>query len=251
MHDVLIALLVLACLLAASFGSRTLYERVPERHRVGDTEDTVRLFANFFVVMASLVIGLMLNTAKNTFESVDKNVHAYATELILFDRTMKHYGPETAEARRSLLAYTEQAAARMGQSDAVLSSRSAESLLRGAGDIIRALKPADDDHVYLRQQLEHRFGKIYEMRWALVEQSEGSLPAALIVMVILWLVLIFASYGFRAPHNIVVGTSFVVSSILVAGAIYLILDMDVPFEGMIQVSPAPLQRAVAELRLAP
>lgn len=250
MHDVLIAFLVFVCLIAASLGSR-FYERIPERHRPAETEAVVRLFASLFMVMTSLVIGLMLNTAKNTFESADKSVHAYATELILFDRTLKHYGPETAEARRSLLAYTEQAAARMAQTDPTLGSRSAESLLRAAGDAVRALQPANDDHVYLKQQLEHRYSKIYEMRWALVEQSEGTLPAALIVMVVLWLVLIFASYGFRAPHNLVVVTSFVVSSVLVAGAIYLILDMDVPFEGMIQVSPAPLQRALLELRLAP
>jgi hypothetical protein len=250
MHDILIGIVIFVCLVAASLGSR-FYERIPERHRPAETEAVVRLFASFFVVMTSLVIGLMLNTAKNTFESVDKNVHAYATELILLDRTMRHYGPETAVARRSLLAYTEQAAARMAQSDPHISSRNAETLLRGAGDAVRALQPADDDHASLKQQLESRFSKIYEMRWTLVGQAQGTVPAALIVMVVLWLVLIFASYGFRAPHNVVVVTCFVVCSALIAGAIYLILDMDVPFEGLIQVSSAPLERAVAELRVAP
>ncbi|MGI8526720.1 MAG: DUF262 domain-containing protein [Pseudolabrys sp.] len=62
-----------------------------------------------------------------------------------------------------------------------------------------------------------------------------------------WLILIFASFGFRAPRNAVVVVSFVVSSALIAGALYLILDMDVPFDGTIQVSPAPLARAVAEM----
>ena len=41
--------------------------------------------------------------------------------------------------------------------------------------------------------------------------------------------------------------SLVVSALLVAGAIYLILDMDIPFDGTIQVSAAPLERVVAEL----
>jgi hypothetical protein len=251
MHDSLIALAVFLCLMAASFGSRVLYERVPARHRIADTEDVVRLIATFFVVMTSLAVGLMLNTAKNTFESVDKNVHAYATQLILFDRTLKHYGADTGEARRLMLAYAEQAARHMAQTDPVLGSRTAESLLRGAGDVVRSLAPADDDHGQLKQQLERRFGQIFEMRWSLVEQSEGSLPAPLIAMVVLWLIMIFASYGYRAPHNVVVMTSFVVSSVLIAGTIYLILDMDVPFDGLIQVSPAPLERAVAELRLQP
>jgi amino acid transporter len=251
MRDILTALIVFLCLVVASFVSRAIYERMPERHRVSDTESVVRLLAGFFMVVTSLVIGLLLNTAKNTFEEVDANVHAYATQLILFDRTMRHYGPETDEARRSMLAYAEQAARHMAQADPVLGSRTAESLLRGAGDAVRALVPADDDHAQLKQQLERRFGRIFEMRWALVEQSEGSLPPPLIAMVVLWLIMIFGSYGFRAPHNAVVIISFVVSSVLIAGTVYLILDMDVPFDGLIQVSAEPLERAVAELRLQP
>ena len=50
MRDVVVGLVVFACLLAASLGSRALYERIPERHRVAETESVIRLFASFFVV---------------------------------------------------------------------------------------------------------------------------------------------------------------------------------------------------------
>jgi len=60
--------------------------------------------------------------------------------------------------------------------------------------------------------------------------------------------LIFASFGFRAPRNAVVITIFLVASALIAAAVYLIIDMDAPFAGPIQVSPVPLQRAVAEMQ---
>ncbi|WP_246686812.1 hypothetical protein [Mesorhizobium sp. B2-4-19] len=63
-----------------------------------------------------------------------------------------------------------------------------------------------------------------------------------------WLALIFASFGFRAPKNAITLATYVVSAALIAGAIYLILDMDVPFPGTIQISPAPLERALAELQ---
>jgi hypothetical protein len=248
MHDMAVGFTVFGCLLVASLGSRALYERLPKHHRVDETETVVRLFASLFVVMTSLMIGLMLNQAKNTLDAADKGVHAYATQLILFDRAMRHYGAEeTAAARGSLLAYARQAAARMRQSDPVLSSKTAEMLLRDTVEAVQKLVPADADHAALKQELEKRFSAIYEMRWSLVEQSEGTVPAPLIVMVTLWLILIFASYGFRAPNNAFVATSFVVSSLLVACAVYLILDMDVPFDGLIQVSSVPLDRVVAEL----
>jgi hypothetical protein len=246
--DILVGLAVFVCLLVASLGSRALYERMPRRHRTGETEKVVRLFAAFFVVMTSLVLSLMLNTAKNTLEAADKSVHAYAVQLILFDRTMREYGvAETAAARTSLLAYAKQAAARMAQSNPEFSSKTADTLLRDTAEAVQKLAPADDEHAGFKRDLERRFSAIYEMRWSLVEQAEGTVPPALILMVTLWLILIFASYGFRAPRNRFVATSFVVSSLLIACAIYLMLDMDVPFDGLIQVSPAPLDHVVAEL----
>jgi hypothetical protein len=67
-------------------------------------------------------------------------------------------------------------------------------------------------------------------------------------MLVAWLMLIFASFGFRAPRNAVVIGSFLVASALMAAAVYLIIDMDAPFGGPIQVSGAPLERAVAEMQ---
>ncbi len=247
MNETVISVLVFGSLIAASLGSAALYHKLPEKHRQSETEEVVRLIANIFVVLASLVLGLMINSARSTFDGVDKAVHAYATELILLDRTMRHYGPETDSARQFLQTYTKQAAARMAQSDPVLGSRPAEALLNDVGNALRALAPADPDHMALKVRLEQRFETIYAMRWALVEQSEGTIPLPLIALTAAWLVVVFASYGYRAPGNPVMTSSFIASAALIAGTIYLTLDMDVPFDGTIQVSPMPLQRALAEM----
>jgi hypothetical protein len=68
-----------------------------------DTKSTVRLAANLFVVMTSLVLGLMMNSAKNTLETDNRNVHAAsAIDLIILDRTVRTLGPQACEARPSL-----------------------------------------------------------------------------------------------------------------------------------------------------
>lgn len=82
----------------------------------------------------------------------------------------------------------------------------------------------------------------------MLEQSEGAIPAPLLAMVVTWLVLIFGSFGFRAPRNAVVVTSFLVAAALMSGTLYLILDLDAPFSGPIAISHAPLQRVLAEMR---
>jgi hypothetical protein len=65
---------------------------------------------------------------------------------------------------------------------------------------------------------------------------------------VVWLVLIFASFGYRAPRNLVVVASLFVAAALVSAAIYLIMDMDVPFSGPIQISPKPLERVIAQMQ---
>jgi hypothetical protein len=135
----------------------------------------------------------------------------------------------------------------MAQSDPLLGSRTAEALLDDVSEGIRALKPADAEQTALRAMARQRFDTVFAMRWALVEQSEGTIPRPLILLLGAWLMLIFASLAYCVPRNRVVVASLLVSALLVAGAIYLTLDMDIPFDGTIQVSPAPLERVVAEL----
>ncbi|WP_348640640.1 hypothetical protein [Mesorhizobium sp. B1-1-5] len=109
------------------------------------------------------------------------------------------------------------------------------------------MTPADARQTAAQQAATQQLQKLIEQRWILAEQSEGAIPTPLIVLLVAWLTLIFASFGFRAPRNGTVVFTCLVSGALVAAAVYLIVDMDSPFSGPIQVSPAPLQRALAEL----
>src|SRR5262249_58063170 len=82
---------------------------LPARLLQDDTAIVVGLVGNLFVVTTSLFLGLMLNSAKNSFETNTRNIRALATELILLDRTMRGLGPEAEDARRHLVEYVQTA----------------------------------------------------------------------------------------------------------------------------------------------
>lgn len=250
MREALVTVVIFLCLVSAPLVSIAIWPRLPARHRDDDTNNVVRLASNLFGVMTSLVLGLMINSAKNTFESIDHNVHAYATEMILLDRTLRQYGSKVEAARQPLVAYVQRVANQWSQTEdkPVVANRLSEHLLTEIGIQLNALTPPDAADGLLLQDARQRLQKIMELRWVLIEQSEGTIPGPLIAMLVAWLALIFASFGFRAPRNAITVSTFVVSAALIAGALYLILDMDVPFSGPIQISPAPLQRALAELQ---
>lgn len=250
MREALIAAVIFLCLAAAPMVSMAIWPRLPARHRDDDTNNVVRLAANLFGVMTSLVLGLMINSAKNTFESIDHNVHAYATELILLDRILRQYGPEAEAVRQPLAAYVQRVVASSSRTSetTVVANQLSERLLTEIGTRLSALTPADARRGFVLEDARQRLQKVLELRWVLVEQSEGAIPWPLIAMLVAWLALIFASFGFRAPRNAITVSTFVVSAALIAGALYLILDMDVPFSGPIQISSVPLERALAELQ---
>ena len=99
----------------------------------------------------------------------------------------------------------------------------------------------------LWEEALQQYRQVVQQRWVMVEESEGSIPAPFVGMVVVWLMLIFAGYGLQAPRNRVVVTAFLLSALAISASIYLILDFDSPFSGLIQVTNDPLQRALGEV----
>ncbi|MBZ9694150.1 DUF4239 domain-containing protein [Mesorhizobium sp. CO1-1-9] len=250
MREAFIAMVIFLCLTVAALASTAIWPKLPAKHRDDDTNTVVRHAANLFGVMTSLMLGLMINSARNTFESINRNVHAYATELILLDRTLRQYGPQTDTVRQPLVVYVQRVAGDSSPTSETLvaANRLSEQLLAEIGTRLSALAPTDDAHGFIVQDARQHLQKVLELRWVLIEQSEGTIPVPLITLLVTWLVLIFASFGFRAPRNTITVSTYAASAALVAGAIYLIFDMDVAFSGPIQISMAPMERALSELQ---
>ena len=66
----------------------------------------------------------------------------------------------------------------------------------------------------------------------------------MVVVLTVWLTLIFISFGLFAPRNIVSVLFLIICPACIAATIYLILDLNTPFEGMTAIAPVPLERAL-------
>jgi lipid-A-disaccharide synthase-like uncharacterized protein len=88
-------------------------------------------------------------------------------------------------------------------------------------------------------------GDIAEGRWLLIEETgQSSLPVAFLFMIVFWLTVIFSSFGLFSPRNATVIAVLFVCVLSAAGSLYLILEMDRPYEGLIRISSAPLRNAL-------
>jgi hypothetical protein len=232
-------------------GCLFLHDKLPERLRDQRTHDVIKLAIGIVVVMTSLVLGLLIASSKSSFDAVDRDVHSFATQLILLDRQMKLYGPETRPAHGLLTTYVERALEGTWPKNGrpvVIEDKDAGLMLDEVIQSLREVNPQDATHKAFLDAALQRARQVEELRWVLIAQSDRGVSQPLIFALVGWLALIFASFGFNAPRNPVVIVMLLLCTASIAAAVYLILDMATPFDGPLKVSPAPLVRALAFMR---
>jgi len=114
-------------------------------------------------------------------------------------------------------------------------------------DNIQQLSPHSEAQRSLQSQALTMALDLGRTRVLLFEQLDSSIPVPFLVVLVFWLGIIFASFGLFAPRNGTVIAAFFVCALSVSGAIFLILELDRSFEGLLQVSGTPLSAALAQL----
>ena len=112
---------------------------------------------------------------------------------------------------------------------------------------IQSLAPQDDFERTAQNQALQFAAELARTRWTLSEQDTSTLPVAFLVVLAFWLFVLFSSFGLFSPRNPTVIFVLLVCAMSVAGAVFLIADLDQPTDGLIRVSTAPLQNALVQL----
>jgi hypothetical protein len=241
-YEFAVALLAFLSMIGAAFLGLFIGKTRPAERLQDNTSTVVELLAGLFVVMTSLVLGFMINSAKDTSAANDRNIHTLATDIILLDRTMQGLGQEAEDTRRHLVEYVQTA---LKETNILEAEPQAEVLLSAVGNSLRAIRVSDQQKVALWNDALLLYRQVIQQRWVTVDAAGGTIPTPLIIMLILWLTVIFASFGYLTPHNTVVtALIFLVAALLISGTLYLTLYMNTSSS----VSNAPFQRALAQLQ---
>ena len=222
---------------------------MPEHHLSADTKDVVKLGIALVATMAALVLGLLIASAKSTYDTRRSQLLQVSADVILLDRLLANYGPETKETRallqRSVTVALAQFWPENGSQSVKIDRRT--SSVEALFDNIQRLSPQSDAQRFLQSQALTMVLDLGRTRVLLFEQLDSSIPVPFLIVLVFWLAIIFASFGLFAPPNATVIAAFFVCALSVSGALFLILQLDRSFEGLIQVSSAPLRAALAQL----
>src|SRR4051794_21360466 len=212
------------------------------------------LFANswFASVLSALIIGLLISYAKGDFDAQTKVVQKFAADLVLLDRVMRQYGPETGEARDLLRRYTALKIALIWPEENTsdgprLDDQAALEMLEGVQAKLRGLTPPSEAERWLQSRALQIGGDLAEERWLLAAENEGSVPWPFLATLVFWLTILFTGFGLFAPRHATVVVALLVCALSLSAAVFLILEMDRPFEGLVVVSPEPMRTALAHM----
>ena len=240
------SLVVLAFVFGGALVGIFLRRVLPQQHLSDASKDIVRVGIGMVVTITALVLSLLIASAKAYYDAQSNELTEMSAKIVLLDRVLAHYGPETKEARDALHVDVALALDQMwskNRSPLERSSPANEALF----DKIQELAPRSDAQRSLQAQALNITLALGQTRWLMYEQSSAAVSKPLLLVLVFWLTIIFVSFGLFAPTNLTVVTTLLISALAVSGAVLLILEMYSPYTGLIHISSAPLRAALSHL----
>lgn len=242
-----IAVITLMCISGGVLLSTFLRRLLPEHHLREDSKDAVKAATGIMGTLVALVIGLLVSSAKNSFDSTSAGLTQSGAKIITLDRILSRYGPPARDARERLRRSVVFGIEQIWPADHAAVDLNVFDESTGMDEVydkIRDLAPQNESQQYLRSQALHLAGDLMQSRWLLLEQSQNRLPTIFLVVLIFWLTVLFIGLSLLAPPNVTALSALFVCALSMSGAVFLILELSHPLEGIIKVSSEPLQKAV-------
>lgn len=224
---------------------------VPDNHLQEESKDTIKLGAGMVATVAALVLGLLVASAKNNFDTTQEEITQRAAKMIFLDRLLADYGPETKatreQLRRTVAGTIEILWPKKQDGTSGLTEYERLNGTQIAQMMLFKLTPTTDAQRRLYDTAQHLLTDLRQSRWVLIQRSQRVIPLPFLVVLLFWLTMLHISFGLFAPRNVTVITVLFISALSVSGAIFIILDMTHPLQGVITVSGAPMRKALEHL----
>lgn len=249
MSSIAVASIAFGCMFGGALLGVWFRDRLPGHHLTSDSRDVVKLGAGLIATQAALVLGLLVSSAKTSFDATNEGLTQSGARLILLDHVLSRYGPEAGrvreQLRRTLTISTRQIWSPGLSGSESIGALEASTEWAKAGDMLRALTPQDESQRALKQQALQIGDDLVELRWILFERADSSPPTTFVVVLIFWFTMLFATFGMLTPRNGTVVAVLLVCALSVAGGVLLILEMSHPLSGFMKVSGAPILKALS------
>lgn len=224
---------------------------LPEHHLSDQSIGVVKMATGLIATMAALVLGLLVSSAKGTFDTVSSEIVQNSASIIQLDRMLAKYGPDAQDIRVLLKRVYAEKIQILDSGDeaqmATLGNAESVSQLEGFQRKLEALAPRDDAQRELKAKALQIVDNVFAARWLALLQTKASIPISLLIVLVLWLSIVFGTFGLFADYNGTIIAALMMCALSTSGAIFLIEEMSTPLYGLVSASLVPMHDALAHL----
>jgi len=245
MAPIAISLLAFALALVGVLLGTVVQKMLPEGHLSSDSKEVVKLSMGVVATLAALVLGLLVASAKSTYDAPESDINQITAYVILLDNLLAKYGEEAKAARATL----RQAVPPVVDQSVPLQAAPFKASAEGEAvyQRIQELQPTNEVQRGLQTRINEVTNDLMQARFLLFSHLGSSVPLPFLAVLLLWMIILFAGFALMAPANATTFASLVICALSVSGAIFLILELDQPFAGMMMIPSDPLRNALPAL----
>ncbi|MBV8189475.1 MAG: hypothetical protein JOY64_04150 [Alphaproteobacteria bacterium] len=246
MSPITIATTAFGLILASALIGMLLRRKLPEQHLTGDSKDVIKLATALIATMSALVLALLFSSTRTSFEHNSATVSRITADIVELDQLLREYGPEAKPIRKALRAEIKPLIDSIWQENAEAQGDKAPE--QGYNEpvhfMLRQLQPANPAQAAVQARALQVIADFSQLRLSLVAQPSDSISSTFVFVLILWLMFIFAVFSMSSPPNLTLGIVLGICILSASTAIYLILELAQPFDGLMQLSSSGLQTAL-------
>jgi hypothetical protein len=246
-----VSLVIATVVFGGSIVAMYIARALPDSHLGADARDVIKLGMALVATLVALVLGLMIATAKGTYDAQSAAVRQLSADVLLLDRSLAEYGPESQHPRDLLREAAGLMLKRLwpdsGSAPVSLAPGEAHAPMALFLREVTQLTPNNETQEFLKTQALRVMSDLAQVRFQMYVQGTSDLPLPFLIVVVIWLIILFAGYGLIAARNPTVLVFLLAATLSVSAAVFLIQELANPFGGVIRVSGAPLREVVVNL----
>jgi hypothetical protein len=252
MPSVAIMTITFACLAGGVLLGMGLRVLLPRHHLSQVSLDAIKIATRLMATLAALVLGLLISSANSTHNLVEGEYRQTLVSIVLLDRSLGQYGPQSEDARallrRLFIGKIQEIWPQEAFGVTEVPAVRPEIAIERVDDMVVGLAPSTDAQKWYRSQALEMLNQVQQLRWLLMSQQVASaIPAPFLAVLIVWATMIFVSFGLVSRTNPTVIAALFICALTVSAAIFMIFELNNPFYGMIKISSAPARAVLAVL----
>ena len=251
MTPLAISVLAFALALVGILLGSVMQRMLPAGHLSSDSKEVVKLSMGVVATLAALVLALLIASAKSTYDARQSEINQITAYVILLDNLLAKYGEGAQAARAALRQAIPPVVDRIWREGQSAALQSAPFKASGEGEAlyqrVQELQPSNDIQRGLKERVMQVTTDLAQARFLLFSHLGSSIPVPFLAVLLLWMIILFAGFSLMAPANATTLASLVICALSVSGAIFLILELDQPFTGMMVIPSEPLRNALPPL----